>query len=103
MAGLERSTITEHTRVVASRSQLSTQLAGEAVILGLKDSVYYGLAGTGARIWELVQQPTALGDLADTVSREFDVGRDVALDDLLALTGDLLSRELLEVVPGAAP
>jgi hypothetical protein len=103
MAGLERPTITERTRVVASRSQLSTQLAGEAVILGLGDSIYYGLAGTGARIWELVQQPAALSDVANTMSHEFDVERGAALDDLLALTGDLLSRGLLEVVPDAAP
>ena len=102
MAGLERSTITERTRVVASRSQLSTQLAGEAVILGLKDSIYYGLAGTGARIWELVQQPTALSAVADSVSREFDVERAAALRDLLELTGDLLSRGLLDVVPDPA-
>jgi hypothetical protein len=103
MAGLERPTITERTRVVASRNQLSTQLAGEAVILGLKDSVYYGLDGAGARVWELVQQPAALSDVADSMSREFDVERSAALNDLLALAGDLLSHGLLEVAPDAAP
>jgi hypothetical protein len=88
--------------VVASREQLSTKLSDEAVILGLRDSIYYGLDGPGVRIWELVQQPASLGDVADTVSREFDVDRDTALNDLLALTGDLLTRGLLEVVPDAA-
>ncbi|HEY2848914.1 MAG TPA: PqqD family protein [Gemmatimonadaceae bacterium] len=88
---------------MASRDQLSTQLAGEAVILGLKDSIYYGLDGAGARVWELVQQPAALGEVADAMSREFDVGRGAALNDLLALAGDLLSHGLLEVVPDAAP
>lgn len=90
------------TRVVASRSQLSTQLSGEAVILGLRDSVYYGLAGAGARIWELVQQPVRLSDVAATVSREFDVDASRATADLLALANDLLARGLIDVVPDAA-
>ena len=68
MAGSGSSRITARTRVVASRGQLSTKLSGEAVILGLHDGVYYGLDGAGARIWELVQQPAALCDVAQTVS-----------------------------------
>ncbi|MFI5232331.1 MAG: PqqD family protein [Gemmatimonadales bacterium] len=102
MAGFGGPFITERTRVVASRDQLSTKLSGEAVILGLKDSVYYGLDGPGVRIWELVQEPAALGDVAETVSREFDVERDAALRDLVELASDLLNRGLLEIVPDAA-
>jgi hypothetical protein len=90
------------TRVVASREQLSTKLSGEAVILGLRDSVYYGLDGSGARIWELVQQPATLGSVAATLSREFDVGEEQAMHDLLALAEELLTRGLLDVVPDAA-
>jgi len=102
MAGFGSPSITERTRVVASRDQLSTRLSDEAVILGLRDSIYYGLDGPGVRIWELVQQPASLGDVADAMSREFDVGRDAALQDLIVLTNDLLTRGLLEVVPDAA-
>ncbi len=94
--------ISGDTRVVASRNQLSAQLSGEAVILGLRDSVYYGLAGVGARIWELVQQPALLRDVVGTVSREFDVDEPRATVDLLALANDLLARGLLEVVPDEA-
>src|ERR1019366_10617558 len=102
MAGEGSPSITACTRVVASRGQLSTQLSGEAVILGLRDSVYHGLGGSGARIWELVQQPAALCDVAKAVSLEFDVGIEEATRDLLTLAGDLLSRGLLDVVPDAA-
>jgi hypothetical protein len=103
MAGSGSPSITSRTRVVASRGQLSTQLSGEAVILGLRDGVYFGLDGSGARIWELVQQPAALCDVAETVSIEFDVAKDHALRDLLSLADDLVTHGLLEVVPDAAP
>jgi hypothetical protein len=103
MAGPGNLPITERTRVVASRGQLSARLSGEAVILALRDSVYYGLDGTGARIWELVQQPATLRDVAATVTREYDVAADTATRDLLQLVGDLLSRGLIDVVPDPAP
>ena len=103
MAGLERSTITERTRVVASRNQLSTQLSGEAVILGLRDSVYYGLDGAGARIWLLVQEPAEIGQIASTIAGEFAVERGVALRDLLNLADELVSRGLLDIVPPTTP
>ncbi len=94
--------ITPRTRVVASRKQLSTKLSGEAVILGLEDGIYYGLDGPGARIWELLQQPAMLGDVAETICAEFAVGRDAATRDLLSLADDLLTRGLLELVPDPA-
>ena len=101
MAASGSPSITERTRVVASRGQLSTRLSGEAVILGLRDSIYYGLDGTGARIWELVQQPAAVSDVAAVVSLEYDVDEPRATVDVLALANDLLARGLLEVVPDA--
>ena len=90
------------TRVVASRGQLSTTLSGEAVILGLEDGVYYGLDGAGVRIWELVQQPAVLEDVANAICREFDVGREAAMTDLLALADDLVAHGLLDIVSDAA-
>lgn len=88
--------------MVASRSQLSTRLSGEAVILGLRDSVYYGLDGAGARIWELAQQPASIGEIAVVIAREFDVSADAALQDLIDLASDLLERGLFDLAPDAA-
>jgi hypothetical protein len=95
--------LTPSTRVVAGRGQLSANLSGEAVILGLNDSVYYGLDGSGARIWELVQQPISLGSIVETLSAEFDVERDVAMRDLVNLAEMLRARGLIDLVPDAAP
>jgi hypothetical protein len=103
MDGSTGTPLTPATRVVAGRGQLSANLSGEAVILGLNDSVYYGLDGSGARIWELVQQPATLAAIADTLCVEFDVERENALRDLTTLAGTLLERGLLDVVPDESP
>jgi hypothetical protein len=87
--------------VVATQRQLSTTLAEEVIILGLDDSMYYGLTGTGARIWELVQTPRTIDDILTTITAEFDVDRQRAQADLDALLADLQSRGLVAITRSA--
>lgn len=83
--------------VVASDQQLSTTLAGEVIILGLDDSIYYGLSGAGARIWELLQSPRTIGEIVQIITAEFDAERDRVAADLDALLADLESRGLIAI------
>ena len=43
--------------VVVSKEQVSADLAGESVVLHLKNGVYYGLDAVGTRIWALINTP----------------------------------------------
>jgi hypothetical protein len=83
--------------VTASRDQLSTSVADEAVILGMTDGVYYGLDPVGARIWRLLERPIRLSNVVDVLVTEYDVERERCAADLLVLATDLLTRGLLEV------
>jgi len=82
---------------VATRNQLSTRLGEEVVILGLRDSAYYGLADVGARIWDLLQTPRTLSDIVDIVVAEYEVTAERATDDLSMLLGQLESRGLVAI------
>ncbi len=94
--------LTPESRVVASKNQVSTNLSGEAVILGLHDSVYYGLDPVGARIWALVQEPLSLAAVVETITVEYDVTAERAMTDLVALAESLIERGLLEISPAPA-
>ena len=85
------------TIVVASDRQLSTTLAEEVIILGLDDSMYYGLSGAGTRIWELLQAPRSIAEIVDTVTTEFDATRERVAADLDALLADLQSKGLIAI------
>jgi hypothetical protein len=74
---------------VATTNQLSTTPGDEVVILGLRDSVYYGLSKVGVRRWELLQQPRTLDDNAAVLVAEYDVSLNDAKADLQDLLGDL--------------
>ncbi len=87
--------------VIASPDQVSSDLAGETVLLSMTSAKYYGFAGVGSRIWELVASPTRVRDICDTISAEFDVSRDECETDVLGFLGACIERGLVEVRSGA--
>lgn len=83
--------------VVASSDQISSDLAGEVVMLNLKNGTYYGLDNVGARVWELIQVPQPVAAVRDMILAEYEVEPARAEGDLLALLGKLADAELIEV------
>ena len=97
MTGPSAPRLSAATVLVAARGQVSTELEGEAVILSLADGVYYGLDGVGAMVWERLREPATVAELRDAVTAAFDVDRETAERDLLALLAELIGRGLVEV------
>jgi hypothetical protein len=85
--------------VVASGEQMSSAVEDEVVILQLHEGAYYGLDPVGARVWGLIQEPRTVGEICDTLVREYEVGRERCEADVLALLGELRERDLVEVRP----
>jgi Coenzyme PQQ synthesis protein D (PqqD) len=90
-------TISGQSIVVASKDQVSCDLAGEAAILNVKNGVYYGLDPVGARIWNLMQEPRAVVEIQNTITGEYDVEPERCARDLFGLLEKLLAEGLIEV------
>ena len=93
--------ISKDSIVVASKDQVSSDLAGEVVMLNLKNGTYYGLDEVGARIWSLIQEPSSVEVVRDILLEEYDVVPDLCERDLLALLQDLADNGLVEVKDAA--
>ncbi|HEV7993958.1 MAG TPA: PqqD family peptide modification chaperone [Gemmatimonadaceae bacterium] len=92
-------TFTAASRIVVSDEQVFTTLGGEAVILGLRDGVYYGLDAVGARVWELLVEPRLVSELVAAIVGEFDVTPERCERDLVTLLDDLAARGLVRELP----
>ena len=86
--------------VVATKDQVSSDLAGEAIVLSLRTAMYYGLDQVGARIWELVREPTRVADIRDAIACEYDVELERCERDVLGLLRQLATEGLIEVRDG---
>lgn len=83
--------------VVATKDQVASDLAGEVILLSLQTGMYYGLDQVGARIWELLQQPTRVADIRDTIAREYEVALEQCERDIFELLRQLVTEGLIEV------
>jgi hypothetical protein len=90
-------TLSASSNVVATKDQVSSDLAGEVAILHLQAGTYYGLDAVGARIWSLLQKPTTVGEIRDVIVHEYEVEPDRCENDLIALLQRLAHEGLIEV------
>jgi hypothetical protein len=87
--------------VIASPDQVSSDLAGETVLLSMTSAKYYGFAGVGSRIWELITTATPVRTICDTIAAEYDVSRAECEADVLGFLDQCLKSGLVEVRGGA--
>jgi hypothetical protein len=90
-------TVSELSTVVAAKDQVSSDLGGEVAILNMRAGMYYGLDKVGARVWQLLQEPTVVGDIQATIAQEYEVEPARARDDVLALLKHMADAGLIEV------
>ncbi len=85
--------------ITATKSQVSSNLAGETVILNLDSGVYYGLDAVGAHIWSLIEGgPKTVGQIKAAILAEYEVDAARCEQDLAALFQQLAEHNLIEVV-----
>ena len=90
-------TICRRSIIVASKEQVSCDLAREMAILDVKSGTYYGLNAVGAWIWQLIQEPRTVYEVCDALLKEYEVEPERCERDLLALLQELADKGLIEV------
>jgi Coenzyme PQQ synthesis protein D (PqqD) len=93
--------LTPATIVVAAQDQLSTSVDGHVIVAGLRKGNYYGLDSVGARVWQLVQTPIAVREVARLIAEEYHVSPGRCEADLLELLDAMAAQGLLEVAHAA--
>ena len=86
---------TLESEVRATDNVLFQDLHGEGVLLNLKTGVYFGLDPVGARIWQLLEKPTILSRILESLLTEYDVAREPCAQDLLVLVAEMEQQELV--------
>jgi Coenzyme PQQ synthesis protein D (PqqD) len=68
---------------------------GETVLLDTAAGIALRLNSTGAWIWEQLEQPRSVGQLARGLAERFEIDEGRALDDVVAFAREMTRRELL--------
>lgn len=94
--------ICEDSIVALAADQVACDLLGELLILQTASGMYYGLDEVGKRVWSLMSQPTAVGEIRDALLAEYRVDRETCTRDLLTLLEQAARKRLIEVHSAAA-
>jgi hypothetical protein len=89
--------LSDESRIAVSADQISCDLAGEAAILNLKNSVYYGLDPVGASVWSLIQEPKTFGEIREALLGIYEVESSQLESDLQVLLGQLSEQGLIDI------
>ena len=82
------------------REFVTRQIAGETLIIPVAGQVgdldaIYTLNEVASKIWESIEGPTAVPQIVDTLTREYDVTPDEAQADVLELLDALAVKGLI--------
>jgi coenzyme PQQ synthesis protein D (PqqD) len=74
-------------------------LDGEAVLLNLASGIYFGLNGTGTRIWNLIKQHGSLQTVFELMAQGYETPADTLGEDILQLVERLRDNNLVSKFP----
>ena len=77
---------------------MARQVGDETVILDLASGTYFGLDPIGARIWQLIGEGKALGEICEALLAEYEVSSEQLQGDLERLLQELGSKGLISRV-----
>jgi len=95
--------MTETTVITRREGWIAAWVDENLIMMHAESKFYLNLAGSGGRIWELLESPRSISDLCETLGREFDIEPDAARLEVLPFLDQLLLRKAINVHPAALP
>ncbi len=93
-------TISFSDRVTVPDEILISNLQDESVILNLNSERYFGLDDVGTRMFSVLTNSDSIEAAYESLTREYDVDRQVLRDDLIVLVENLLQQGLITIEHG---
>ena len=90
--------MTERTLLQRKVEIMTADMKGDTVMMDVETGKYYNLGDVGGRIWDLMENPITLSDMADRLTEEYDVTRERCLSEILPFLQSLLERNLIREV-----
>jgi len=87
--------LTKQTIIQRNNDILASDIDGEKVMMSIQQGEYYGLGKTGSFIWDNIEQPITIKDLADLITEKYEVNKEQCLQDILPFLNDLAEKKLI--------
>lgn len=90
-----------HARVRKADQQLTSEIDGKVVLLGLEAGKYFMFDAISSDIWQRLEQQPRLDALCEALARDYDADLATIQGDVCRLIEQLAARQLLHIVDDA--
>lgn len=90
------------TIVARSEEPVAVEMDRTVVMMSVEQGMYFGLEGTGPRIWALLERPRSVKQLCDELMKEFDIDADACRIEVCNFLEELRRAQLVRVHDKAA-
>lgn len=81
--------------VFEKQAFIARDLDDETIIMNLKTSDYYTVDGAGSLIFRLISENKTLGQIAEAVASEYEIGVEKAVADAVRLIDELKRKRMI--------
>lgn len=83
--------------IVRNEGVLASQIDSESVLFEPTSGAYLGLDTVGSIIWQKLETPMTIETLIDELTTEFDVDRELCLQDTIPFLTLLLEKNIISL------
>jgi hypothetical protein len=94
-------TLALETVIIRTDNLMSTELDNDTVMMNIDSGSYYGLDGTGQRIWGLIETPRSITAVCEALLQEYDIDTETCRTQVLKFLNRLQTEGLVRVVDQA--
>lgn len=97
MGEVTRSEITDDVVLARVTGAVEAEVDGDRILLSPKDFSYFGLQGTGAPVWDLIDGERSVGAIIAELEAAYDADAGVIRSDTVEYLDALVASGLVEV------
>lgn len=90
------------TVVARNEEPVAVEVDRTVVMMSVDQGMYFGLEGTGPRIWALLEQPRSVQQLCDELMKEFDIDAEACRIEVCNFLEELRRAQLVRIHDKAA-
>lgn len=83
--------------ICRNKNIISSDLDGEAVLMSLENSEYYGMNETLTLIWNIIENPKKFSDIIDELLYLYNIDKENCINEVSKILINLLDRSIIEV------
>ena len=94
-------TIGLETIVARNEEPVAVEVDRTVVMMSVEQGMYFGLEGTGPRIWALLDQPSSVQHLCDELMKEYDIDAEACRIEVCNFLEEMRRAQLVRVLDKA--